>query len=254
MCGLCLLGTDQLRLYKRVCTRCTHLITLSRLWTNSRQSSKDRSRKFDGRSQSRFSSGCERVHFELLVSSILRIFTLLLSCFNSSCSQVLFDMMAGDDDVNQEAGENQIEIANFDFEQWVKDSGLTRKCTALLREEDLSKQVVLCMLTDTDIRGLGLSLGQTKLLQVAILALHCQQSVCKVSLKNWNNRERWNMTGGATWSTPYTPLYLVNIVYQFDWYLLKTLGEITVVANCRRKEERTYPDDIARLWHRYLHF
>ena len=40
-------------------------VTLSRLWTNFiRQSSKDRSRKFDGRSQSRFSSGCERVHFE----------------------------------------------------------------------------------------------------------------------------------------------------------------------------------------------
>ena len=47
------------------------------------------------------------------------------------------------------------EIANFDFEQWAKDSGLTRKCTVLLREEDLSKQVVLCMLTDTDIRGSG---------------------------------------------------------------------------------------------------
>ena len=63
VCGLCLLGTDQLRLYKRVCTRCTHLIKLSRLWTNSiRQSSKDRARKFDGRSQSRFSSVCERVH------------------------------------------------------------------------------------------------------------------------------------------------------------------------------------------------
>ena len=95
------------------------------------------------------------MHFELLVPSILRIFTLLLSCFNSSCSQVLCDMMAGDDDVNQEAGENQNEIANFDFEQWAKDSGLNRKCTALLREEELSKQVVLCMLTDTDIRGLG---------------------------------------------------------------------------------------------------
>ena len=87
-------------------------------------------------------------------------------------------MMARDDDVNQEAEENQNEIANFDFEQWAKDSGLTRECTALLREEDLSKQVVLCMLTDTDIRGLGLSLGQTKLLQVAIRALHSQQSVC----------------------------------------------------------------------------
>ena len=55
------------------------------------------------------------MHFELLVPSILRIFTLLLSCFNSSCSQVLCDMMAGDDDVNQEAGGNQNKIANFDF-------------------------------------------------------------------------------------------------------------------------------------------
>ena len=76
------------------------------------------------------------------------------------------------------------EIANFDFEQWAKDSGLTRKCTALLREEDLSKQVVLCMLTDTDIRGLGLSLVQTKLLQVAIRALHSQQSVCGETVKS----------------------------------------------------------------------
>ena len=57
------------------------------------------------------------MHFELLVPSILHTFTLLLSCFNSSCSQVLCNMMAGDDDVNQEAGENLKEIANFDFEQ-----------------------------------------------------------------------------------------------------------------------------------------
>ena len=64
------------------------------------------------------------MHFELLVPSILRrpIFTLFLSCFNSSCTQVLCDMMAGDDNVNQEAAENQKEIANFDFEQWAKDS------------------------------------------------------------------------------------------------------------------------------------
>ncbi len=37
-----------------------------------------------------------------------------------------------------------------------------------------------------------------------------------------------DMTGGATWSTPYIHPYLVNIVCKFESNPLKTLGEIAI--------------------------
>ena len=40
--------------------------------------------------------------------------------------------------------------------------------------------------------------------------------------------ERSNMTGGTPWGRPYIHIHLVNLVYEFEWNPLRTLGEIAI--------------------------
>lgn len=53
---------------------------------------------------------------------------------------------------------------DFNFEEWARENGLTRKTTSALRQEDLHTQAALSLLTTQDIELLGLTLGQRKFL------------------------------------------------------------------------------------------
>ena len=56
----------------------------------------------------------------------------------------------------------------FDLVDWCKMHKITRKTEALLREEALDSPKALNFLTTQDLHGLGLPLGQLKLMQVAL--------------------------------------------------------------------------------------
>ena len=56
----------------------------------------------------------------------------------------------------------------FDFAQWCKDNGLTRKTEGTLSKEVLTSVDALTMLEERDIRKLGLPIGQRKFLQCAV--------------------------------------------------------------------------------------
>ena len=87
-----------------------------------------------------------------------------------------FLSIMGDDKVDEEGverpkeGEQPPKDPEFDFDQWALDLGLNRKTTGILRQQELCTRQVLVMLTESDLRELGLVLGQRKLLQSAIQA------------------------------------------------------------------------------------
>ena len=56
----------------------------------------------------------------------------------------------------------------FDFAQWCKNNGLTRKTEETLSKEVLTSVDALTMLEEHDIRELGLPIGQRKFLQRAL--------------------------------------------------------------------------------------
>ena len=87
----------------------------------------------------------------------------------------------------------------FNFEDWCRDFGLSRKTTQTLRQEELLSKRTLLMLNEEDIASFGLPLGQKKLLVqgVADLKGHsaatsnatCEQST-QMSAQNDQPQER----------------------------------------------------------------
>jgi hypothetical protein len=67
--------------------------------------------------------------------------------------------------------EDRDENEQFVFEAWIKDSGLSVKASQVLKKEELVSSRALAALTEEDIVGLGLPLGQRKLLQLAVTEL-----------------------------------------------------------------------------------
>nr|KAG5705281.1 hypothetical protein BaRGS_010732 [Batillaria attramentaria] len=64
--------------------------------------------------------------------------------------------------------EPDADAAGFIFRDWIKESGLNETTMAALRKEDLTARQALLLLTPEDITSLGLTLGQRKMLEVAI--------------------------------------------------------------------------------------
>ena len=56
----------------------------------------------------------------------------------------------------------------FNFDSWAKEGNLQRETTCILRSEDLILPDALCLLEDSEIKELGITLGQGKLLRAAI--------------------------------------------------------------------------------------
>ncbi len=63
------------------------------------------------------------------------------------------------------------EEREFKFEAWAKENGLVKKTTAVLVRENVNTDETLRLLSDDDITCLGLTLGQRKLLAVAVRKL-----------------------------------------------------------------------------------
>jgi hypothetical protein len=57
---------------------------------------------------------------------------------------------------------------DFPFDEWTRKVGLNRKTTAILRDNDLVSKVALSLITEVDVVGIGLTLGQRKVLISAI--------------------------------------------------------------------------------------
>ncbi len=68
-------------------------------------------------------------------------------------------------------GQNSQDNQDFDMSQWAIERLITRKTLGTLREEEFTTKEALCLLTESDIRSLPLSLGQKRLLEAAIQAL-----------------------------------------------------------------------------------
>ena len=75
--------------------------------------------------------------------------------------------MTGENQANEEQQEVAV-AADFAFDDWAREAGLSRKAIAVLRQEDLVGKKQLSLVTAGDIRSLNLQLGQAKLLQAAI--------------------------------------------------------------------------------------
>ena len=67
-------------------------------------------------------------------------------------------------------GDNDVP-AEFQFDKWAADAGLTRATEKVLRVEELTTKQALILVEPGDLIGLGLTLGQRKLLQDAIRRL-----------------------------------------------------------------------------------
>ena len=75
----------------------------------------------------------------------------------------------------------------FDFAQWCKDNGLTRKTEGTLSKEVLTLVDALTMLEECDIRELGLPIGQRKFLQHAVDTLRGKSANPSVSRDTGNH-------------------------------------------------------------------
>ena len=73
---------------------------------------------------------------------------------------------------NQNEPNVEPELLQFDFDEWAHNAGLSRKATAVLRQEDLTTRRTLVLLKLCDVRSLNLQLGQTKLLEAAVNELN----------------------------------------------------------------------------------
>lgn len=83
--------------------------------------------------------------------------------------------MAGENTEDIDNPENEAETPEFDFNEWATEIGLNRKTTAKLKQEDLCTERTLALLVSTDIRELGLAIGQRKLLETAIQQFTAQR-------------------------------------------------------------------------------
>ena len=78
-------------------------------------------------------------------------------------------------EVVSEAGVTVEQDETLNFDQWSVEMGLTRKTTALLRKEDLGSLDTLCLLDNSDLLSLDLSVGQRKVLAAAISKIKAEK-------------------------------------------------------------------------------
>ena len=78
-------------------------------------------------------------------------------------------------EVVSEAGVTVEQDETLNFDQWSVEMGLTRKTTALLRKEDLGLLGTLCLLDNSDLLSLDLSVGQRKVLAAAISKIKAEK-------------------------------------------------------------------------------
>jgi hypothetical protein len=60
-------------------------------------------------------------------------------------------------------GDDNEEVAEFNFEKWTEDNSLNSKTTGILRSQDLDKLEALQLLEPDDLLPLGLTTGQRRL-------------------------------------------------------------------------------------------
>ena len=63
----------------------------------------------------------------------------------------------------------------LNFDQWTVEMGLARKTTALLRKEDVGSLDTLCLLDNSDLLRLDLSVGQRNMLAAAISKIKAEK-------------------------------------------------------------------------------
>ena len=94
---------------------------------------------------------------------------------------------SSDSSTNGNTAQNQ---SKFDFEDWAKEVNLNRKTTQVLRSQDCICKESLKLLTEEDIGGLGLTLGQRKLLVAAIKRFHTEQAQNTGILTSGSNQDQ----------------------------------------------------------------
>ncbi len=80
-------------------------------------------------------------------------------------------MTSGNDTPANEQSSERTQDNEFNFDQWVTNIGLNRKATQVLRSQDCVCRESLSLLSDMDVKSLGLTLGQSKLLEVTLKQL-----------------------------------------------------------------------------------
>ena len=60
--------------------------------------------------------------------------------------------------------ESEDNVRTFEFDTWASDLNLKRKTTSLLTKEDLNTEAALALVTTSELRSIGVSLGQAKLI------------------------------------------------------------------------------------------
>ena len=78
---------------------------------------------------------------------------------------------------NHSESDVETELVQFDFDEWAHNAGLSRKATAVLRQEDITTRRTLVLLKPCDVRSLNLQLGQTKLLEAAVNELNAMDKI-----------------------------------------------------------------------------
>ena len=71
----------------------------------------------------------------------------------------------------------QFKMASFDFESWCKTTQLKEATVETLKKEDLDSEEALKLLTPKDVEGLGLSVGQKRVLESAVRNLRQETKV-----------------------------------------------------------------------------
>ena len=72
-----------------------------------------------------------------------------------------------DDIITSEVSNDGAEKA-FNFDEWITENNVSRKTSKLLRDQDINNMDILKLMTQQELLGLGVTVGQVKTLYVSL--------------------------------------------------------------------------------------